>query len=222
MAAKHPPQDPKAPFGYTKSGKPRKRALKTGAPPKGGTKGPHGKSTTGRVQGVKVNQAAWRKKMQLRRIKFDDQQKKIYIAAMNDHALKGKSAQAANVSMQTVYDHLKNDPDFKQAFHEAIDAHADKIVAHHHKLLLEGEITRKYDKEGNCIEETSKHPIRLIELELKRVEPEYRDKQTIDLNATGGGVLVAPADISPEDWIKREMEENAAKKPPEGVDEKAK
>jgi hypothetical protein len=31
------------------------------------------------------------------------------------------------------------------------------------------------------------------------------------------GVIVAPADISPEDWIKRELEENKTLKPPPGV-----
>ncbi|WP_340151742.1 hypothetical protein [uncultured Sneathiella sp.] len=33
----------------------------------------------------------------------------------------------------------------------------------------------------------------------------------------GAGVIVAPADISPEDWIKRELEENKTLKPPPGV-----
>ncbi|MDF2369041.1 DUF5681 domain-containing protein [Sneathiella sp.] len=35
----------------------------------------------------------------------------------------------------------------------------------------------------------------------------------------GAGVLLAPAEISAEDWIKRELEENKTLKPPPGVDD---
>lgn len=42
---------------------------------------------------------------------------------------------------------------------------------------------------------------RMLELEAKRTNPEYRDKQTIDLNTTETGVLVVPAELTPEAYI---------------------
>lgn len=60
---------------------------------------------------------------------------------------------------------------------------------------------------------------RMLELEAKRTNPGYRDKQTIDMNH-GGGVMVAPAKISAEDWIKELREDNKTRRPPPGIEDK--
>jgi hypothetical protein len=44
---------------------------------------------------------------------------------------------------------------------------------------------------------------RLLALEMKRLDAGYRDGPQVDVNVNTG-VLVAPAEISPEDWIARE------------------
>ena len=56
---------------------------------------------------------------------------------------------------------------------------------------------------------TIEHSDRMLELEAKRTNPEYRDKQTIDLNAEGGGVLVAPAGMTAEEFIQHSEEKRA-------------
>ena len=119
------------------------------------------------------------------------------------------------MAKQTILNHLENDPDFAELYEQAIDEYRDKVVDHHTDLLFDGEITKKFDKDGHCIEEKHSYPIRLIELELKRVDASYRDKQTIDLNNVGAGVLVAPPELTPEQWIKQQEAANENKKPPE-------
>ena len=187
--------------GYTKDGKPVRLGRK-------------GTSSTGKVRNVRADQKNWRRKLQTSKLKFDDDQKNVYLAEIGEHGMKGRAARKAGVATATVGRHRENDPEFAEREAEALDDYRDRIVSHHRNLLLEGEITRKYSKDGELIEEKHTYPIRLIELELKRVDPSYREKQQIDLNAQGGGVLVAPADKTPEQWIAEQQAANEGKTKP--------
>lgn len=190
----------------------KKATAKKTTPRKGG-------SSTGKVVGVECDMTNWREKLKKSRIKFDDPMKVIYLAELAKHGMKGTAAEAAGVCPRLVRDHLKNDPDFAEKRDRALEKFRDKVISHHHKLLFEGEIHKTYNKDGDLIGEKHVYPIRLIELELKRQEPSYRDKQTIDLHATGG-VLVAPAEQTPEDWIKQQEEANAKRAAPDTADGK--
>lgn len=181
--------------------------------PKGKSRKGTQPSTTGKSKPV-ADQSTWRTKLKQSRLKFDDEQKQVYLKALAAHGMKGRSAETAGVCPQTVGLHRENDPDFSAATDAALDAYRDKFVDHATTLAYDGITVRKFNKDGDLIEERQDYPIRLIELELKRVEPDYRDKQTIDLNTAGGGVLVAPAEMTPEDWIKKQQEENAGREKP--------
>lgn len=209
--------DPEAPFGRTLNGKIRFRPLKG---VKGGHRGPSNTTTTGKVQNVNADQTNWRLQLQASRIKFDDDQKKVYLDQLAKHGLKGRAAKEAGVSMQSVRNHAENDPDFAEARDLAVEAYRDKFVDHATTLAFEGEVHRQYDKDGNLLSEKRVFPVRLIELELKRVEPAYRDKQTIDLTTQGGGVLVAPAEMTPQEWIEQQRQANEEKTARPGGEEK--
>lgn len=159
-------------------------------------------SSTGKVKNVRADQSNWRTRLQQSRIKFDDDQKEIYLASIAEHSRKGDAASAAGVSSGTVDKHRQNDPEFAEQELQALKRYRDKLVTHIQKLALEGEEIKRYDKEGNLIEERRVYPIRLIEMEAKRVEPEYRDKQSIDIGGSGGGVLLVPQGMSSEDFKK--------------------
>lgn len=204
-----------APFGHTKSGKVRMYPLK-GTPR--GRSGPRNSSTVGRVRDVPADQTNWRTKLQQSRIKFDDVQKEVFLTQYALHGLKMRAAAEATVNLSTVNGHIENDPDFAEAVLQAVATYRDKCVDHATDLLFDGEIHKSYDKDGNLLNEKHVYPIRLIELELKRVEPAYRDKQTIDVNTRGTGVLVAPAEVTPEDWVRREDSLNADKTVPDGAE----
>ena len=171
-------------------------------------------STTGRGKRARADQTNWRTKLQQSRLKFDDDQKGIYLDALAEHGMKGRAAKTAGVARTTVLNHIENDEEFADLVDDAVQDYRDSFVDHAvHDLAREGVLVQSWDKDGNLIREKREYPVPIIQMELKRIEPAYRDKQTIDLNH-GGGVIVAPAGISPEDWIKREEEENKTRQKP--------
>lgn len=209
--------DDKAPYGYTPAGNIRRRPLKGIKP---APRGPHGKTNTGRVKNVPVNMDNWRTKLQASRIKFDDVQKQIYLDDLATHGLKGGAASTAGVHMATVQAHRENDPDFAEGEVKAMEDYRKKIVSHHQNLCFEGEVTKRYDKEGNLIAKEHKFPTQLILAELAKVDPAYRRgggaSIDIDIDTQGGGVLVAPAEVSPHQWV--EMMHNATANKPHPKD----
>ena len=136
--------------------------------------------------------ATWRKTLRKRQVKFDEQAKQIYLDTLSKTNLKGRSAEDAEVTMPTVRAHIEKDPEFAQRVKAAETAYHDDFVSHHHQLARYGTKRKKYDRAGNIVEEYIEYPLRLIELELKKIDPGYRDKQSIDLNQTSAGVMLAP------------------------------
>ena len=172
----------------------RRRALadKSGSP----------QASTGRPAGSEAvaDQTNWRRQMRTATLKFDDVAKAVFLQEYARHGLKGRSARAAGVTIDTVTNHVKNDEEFAKQMIEAFSHYHDKVIHHHQSLVLDGVVRRRFTNRGELVEETVEYPIPLILAEIKRVDPEYRDKQTIDLNM-GGGVMVAPHEMTPEQWI---------------------
>jgi len=162
----------------------------------------------------KANQTSWRRKLQVSRIKFDDIAKEIFLEAFRQNNLKMRACEQAGVSLVTVNDHLKNDLEFAEAYDQAVQDWRDYVVETAIvKIALEGVEVKKFDKDGNVVEERRDHPVQLLLAELRRVDPGYRDKSTLDVNS-GGGVLVAPADMTPATWMKQQQLKNEDRKNP--------
>ncbi len=134
--------------------------------------------------------------------KFDEVSRGIFLREMAEHGRKSTAAMAAGVSVTTANWAIKNDADFNEAVAHCGLIYRDRVVAHHQDLLFNGIETIRYDGKGNIIDIKRDYPIRLIELELKRVDDGFRDKREIHMNVSGG-VLIAPAGISIEDWEKQ-------------------
>lgn len=208
-------------------------------------RGRKGTSSTGKRDNVNVAMANWRRQVQIRRVKFDDDQKEIYLTQLAIHGLKGRSAQAAGVSEQTIRNHVEDDPEFAEAYEAATQQYRDMLAAEVTRRGVHGVLKPVYSKgvraldimvdddgapmyrdkaDGRLvkIQEVSmmtdverdllldlayapasirEHSDRLLELDIKRVDPSYRDKSTVDLNTSGGGVMLAPAGMSPEEAI---------------------
>ena len=150
-----------------------------------------------------VDMSTWRQPMDnVNRIKFDDIQKQIYLDHLAANGLKGRAAKAAGVLGSTVIYHAKKDPEFAEAMAIAGEYYRDSFVDHAMTLAYEGIEVRKYNRNGELVEKRRDYPIKLIEMELKRVEPEYRDKQELKVSGQMG-VLVAPAQVSPTAWAEQ-------------------
>lgn len=145
----------------------------------------------------------WRVHIVNQRGRFDDEAKHIFLTEYAKHSIMGRAAKAAGVTSNTVKRHMKEDEEFGEAVMAAREVYQAKLLEHHQDLVFNGVEKRTFDRNGNVISEETQYPIRLIELELKKVDPDYRDKREVDVTVQGG-VLVAPADVgSIEDWEKK-------------------
>lgn len=146
----------------------------------------------------------WRTVVRFSRRKFDnDWAKQTFLETYQKWGRIGEAAAAAGVSTQTVRKACLEDEDFAEAVMMAEEAYREKLIAHHQDLVFNGTEKISYDRNGNVVSKEQIFPIRLIELELKKHDSGYRDKQEIDVTHKGG-VLVAPAEMgSIDDWEKR-------------------
>lgn len=145
----------------------------------------------------------WRRRIKMSRIKFGEAEKGIFLETYRKWGRMGEAAAAAGVSTQTVRKHIDEDEDFAEALLMAEEEYREKLIGHHQDLVFNGTIKKSYDRNGNLVSEETVYPIRLIELELKKHDQGYREKQELAVNHSGG-VLVAPADMgSIEDWEKK-------------------
>jgi hypothetical protein len=174
-------------------------------------------STTGGPGKRDVDQTNWRVKMQTSRIKFDDKLKQKFL---DEFAFCGRMAEAAynaDVTYACAKYHLDNDPEFMQAFEEAKQKYRDRVATKAQRLIFDGSkdpIVGGKNKDEIIGHKTTEYP-NLILAELKRVDPSYTDRQQLDINGGASGVLVAPADMSPEEWIAEQNELNKTRVKPD-------
>jgi len=145
----------------------------------------------------------WRTRIKMERIAFGDKEKGIFLEEYRKWGRMGESAAAAGVSTSCVRSHIEKDEGFGQALLMAEEEYREKLIGHHQDLVFNGTQKESFDRAGNLVSTETIYPIRLIELELKKHDSGYREKQEVQVNHTGG-VLVAPAEMaSIDDWEKR-------------------
>ena len=156
-----------------------------------------------RVSEFDEETGVWRSRIKMSGRKFDEEAKGVFLQQYLKWGRMTESAAAAGVSTQTVRKAMEDDEDFAEAMLEADGAYHDKLIDHHQNLVFEGTEKINYDRMGNIVSRERIYPIRLIELELKKHDKGYREKQELQIAHTGG-VLVAPAELkSIADWEKR-------------------
>lgn len=145
----------------------------------------------------------WRDVVKIARRQMDDEAKQIFIDHYQQWGRLGESAAEAGVTPTMVKRQAQDDEEFGEAMLLCEEAYRDKLIGHHQDLLFNGTLKESYDRQGNLVSRERVYPIRLIELELKKHDAGYRDKQEIDLTVKGG-VLVAPPEMkSVDDWESR-------------------
>lgn len=135
--------------------------------------------------------------------KFGEEEKQIVCQQLASHGRLGTAARAAGVTVGTVKRHVKSDSNFAELIGESVEVYKDQLLAHHQELVFNGTQKVTYDRNGGVVSTETIYPIRLIELELKKHDPGYRDKQEVT-HEHRGGVMVAPAEVtSVDDWEAR-------------------
>ena len=146
----------------------------------------------------------WRRDMQKGRVKFDDKLKGKFLLFINEHGKKTLAARQCGISYPTYKDHLDNDPNFAEWVEIALEDRANRIVKQLESEALAGHEEEVYNKDGDVVGKRIKYETQLRVLLLKRFDSEYKDRQEIDMNLQGsGGVLVAPAAMTPDEWVKQ-------------------
>jgi hypothetical protein len=167
---------------------------------------------------VKADMSGWRKQLQASKIGFDDTRKGIYLRHLSEFGRKMQAARCAGVSANCVLDHYNNDSEFAAAVEEALKDYADRVQALAWKLM---EGVKKPIVGGKFKDEIITHEIvhatNLLAMEMKKTNPEYKDRSEVDLNQKGGGLIVVPAGVTPEDFV-REMAEVAKTAVQPGLD----
>jgi hypothetical protein len=166
-----------------------------------------------------TNFADWRRKLQLSKVKFDDTQKGIYLNHLRQFGRKMQAALAAGVSADCVLRHIEVDAEFAAAREEAMAQYSDRVQQLAWKLMngVEKPIIGVDKGTSFVIGKEMIHATNLLAMEMKKTNPEYKERSEVNLNS-GGGVIIAPAGISSEDFAKQEELRNKDKKEP-GADE---
>lgn len=159
------------------------------------------KKTSKRTIRPPADQSAWRKHLRTEKIKFTDGLKEVFLRKLAQTGRKYQAAAAAGVTLRCAQYHEKNDPEFAAGIEEALAEYRDWVVEQGCKLAFEGVeepiIGGKF--KDRVVATKRVFATNLAAMEMRRVEPGYRDRAEVDLNVKGG-VLIAPAGKSPEDW----------------------
>lgn len=143
------------------------------------------------------------RKIFLRRKTVTEAKLNAFLQKFAETGIKSQAADYADLHVKMIDTLQVEDEAFAEAFEIAKAKYKEKVLAHHQNLLFNGTVKRNYDRNGDLISEETVYPIKLIEMELKKVDPEYRDRQEIT-HKNGGGVMIAPAEMSSvEDWETR-------------------
>jgi hypothetical protein len=154
------------------------------------------------------DQSNWRTTIQQSKVKFDDSAKGTFLEVLRDTGLVASARKAVGITNNTLREHLINDPEFAELYEDASEQYKDKVLSHAQKLMFEGIQNPIYaGRDGDFKGMKTDYPTNLIAMEMKMVEPRYKERQEIDIRG-GGGVLIAPAGLSAEDWIKEQEQKN--------------
>lgn len=179
-------------------------------------------SNTGTRRPV-VDDSSWRVKAQRKhRIKFDDVAKKRYLEALAETGRKWFAEQAAGVARSTVETHLENDPDFADAFEDAIAAYSAPKIVQIEKDAVEGQEVKRFDPEtGEVVQVERRFETRLREKFLERYEREYHPKHQIEHSGEIGGAFVIPGVAALLEWeesVKKHDQASARSQDPDAAE----
>ena len=174
------------------------------------------RSSTGGRGPRNVDQTNWREKLMHNRIKFCDDKKRKFLERF---ALTGRLMQScdyAGVTRHCVHNHQKNDPDFAEEYENAKQKYAETLHDFASDLIFNG--VEKPIIGGKCkdrvVATVVEYPIPLLQMELRRTNPDYKERSVVENVGGSGGVVLIPAHMDAEDWIKEQMEKNAKRQEP--------
>lgn len=90
----------------------------------------------------------------------------------------------------------------------ALEFYRDRIRETVHNRAIEGWDEPVY-YQGRKVGKVHKFSDRLLEMQAKSHCPEYRDRSEVDVNVTGGVLVIHCPDLSREDWLEERRKRSA-------------
>lgn len=126
-------------------------------------------------------------------IRFDDAAKERVINFVRSSGYyPGLMAKVASVSRETIRLYMKEDPVFKAAIDDALEERNAELETEARRRAVEGVTRRKYDKDGNLLEEEQVYSDRLMERLLEADIEKFKSKNPFAKDGGVGGVLLIP------------------------------
>lgn len=149
-------------------------------------------------------------------LKLTDELKKRFVELLMQYGVKYKCAKAIGISPMTITNHLRQDEDFKEACEYAMQVFRDSIEETIIDRAIHGWDEPVYSQRlGVQIGTIRRFDNRLLELLAKRHIPEYREKQQVDVNVSGGVLVVPSAPQSVDEWKRRHVKSESRPALPE-------
>lgn len=149
---------------------------------------------------------------------FDKQRKADFLRAFAISNTLTTAAASVGVSRQAVNSALQRDRNFRALFDEAIEVYRDRLVTEMNRRAIDGVIMPVYFK-GERIDnpgDLRQYSDRLLEIMIKRADPSFRDKTTVEnhnLNVDVGAAEIS--NLNPNQRLKlRELLEQETKDDP--------
>ena len=149
---------------------------------------------------------SWRQKIKAP-AKFDDERKAVFLQHLSMTGAWSYAARAAGVTYQTMLTHRDKDVDFGDACEMALNLYEDHLREALYEQAVVGIFQPMIDKNGDVSAYRREMSPNLLLAELRKVNPEYRERSTVDMNVNQqqSGVLSVPQRgiASGEEWEKR-------------------
>ena len=137
--------------------------------------------------------------------KMNAVRKARFIEALGEtHGTVTAACRIAGISKQTAYDARKEDPEFAEAWAEAVDYVGDVLEQTAFQRAVQGWEEPVYQG-GNLVGTIRKYSDKLLEICLKGARPEkYRERISTDsrIEVTSGVLAVAATATDTADWLK--------------------
>jgi len=132
-------------------------------------------------------------------LKMDAARKRAFCVKYAELGVLRQAAKAVKVDPTTIERQRKSDPSFDEAVKAAYADYCETLEREAHTRAVEGWMEPVFQG-GRCVGEVLKKSDRILELVLKRHIPGYRDKQQVDMNVTGGVLVIPPTPKTSEEW----------------------
>ena len=146
-----------------------------------------------------ADKTTWRYTTKQRRtVKFCDRLKAIYLEEIEKHGKRTLAALKAGVATNTVLEHMKQDPEFQEAFDLAYDKYRESRVRKLEAQAMNGFEETIFGPTGER-STRKRYETQLRAMVLRAHGPEYQEKSALDITVRSG-VMLAPAILNPDEW----------------------